>query len=338
MVNEDELTQRWKGHGYFVGEYTKPAHPKLNYIKQGELVGYFDGIDTFLDFLNKEMGKPPKDSGYNDSLTPQHEEPSFYKFDYDEALDIFRNHPERIAKFDETELRIKDVNESGNQVEYDVTGDYIDMGRYMEGVPESFGTLYNGNARNRRINVVVNLNQVSGTNEADINYRSERVLRLVDALELGGARCELKGVSSTQIEHVEVVIKHHEESLVINDLAVMTHSDFLRRALFRFKEYSKNMDWGYGRPFYFSERTNANDLSNDNVNEITVFIDGSLNGKDSIGKKFDQLERLLVWELSKSIPEVQAIKLDNRGVYFADNGTRDSEEIQREGREAINAE
>lgn len=338
MIEDSLLNNQQRTDKYVVGELVPANHPKLNYLRHGALVGKFDGIETFLDYLKEKM--PNHGSGDRDSSsTHRSEEPDFYTFEtYEQAMEIFRTKPETIAKFDETELRIKDVNETGNTVNYDVVGDYIDMGRYMEGVPESFGSLYDGNARNRRINIIVVLNHVADTKETDINYRSERVLRLVDALEVGGARCMITGISSTECEHVEVTIKRHEESLVINDLAVLAHSEMLRRMMFRFKEHSKTWSWGYGSPYSFSRAVSANDLENDNVNEITVFIDGSMHNQQTIGRKFDQVERLLQWELSKSVPEVTAVKIDNYGVHFADNGSRDAAEIQREGKEVLNNE
>lgn len=338
MIDDSLLSNTQRSPKYVVGNLNVSQHPKLGYLRKNVLVGKFDGVDTFLDYLQEKM--PNVGGGDRDSSDASRDEhPDFYTFDdYAAAMNIFRTKPESVANFDETELRIKDANESGNTVNYDVTGDYIDMGRYMEGVPESFGSLYDGNARNRRINVIVCLNHVSGTKDHDINYRSERVLRMVDALEVGGARCQLTGISSTECEHVEVTIKKHEETLVINDLAVVAHSEFLRRMLFRFKEHSPTWSWGYGSPYQFSRELDTEDLENDNVNEITVFIDGSLHGEKSIGDKFDKVERLLQWELSKSVPEVTAIKLDNYGVHFADNGSRDAAEIQREGREILNGD
>jgi hypothetical protein len=69
---------------------------------------------------------------------------------------------------------------------------------------------------------------------------------------------------------------------------------------------------------------------------MNLFIDGNLTRMDNVNERFDQLERLLVWEMSKPVPEVSSIKLSEEGVYFNPNGTRSEEEIRREGLEAIN--
>ena len=51
---------------------------------------------------------------------------------------------------------------------------------------------------------------------------------------------------------------------------------------------------------------------------------------------FDQIERLLVWEMSKPVTEVSSIKLDRNGVWFNPTGSRSEEDIKREGQEVIN--
>lgn len=336
MFDDSFLTNIKRGSKFVVGEMAVERHPTFRYLKKGALVATFDGIDNALEYVTTEMPTPK-----NGKASSKHrsDEPSFYQFEtYDKAVDVFRNNPESLVEFDETELRIKDANESGTVAEYDVVGDYIDMGRYMEGVPESFGTLYNGTARNRRITIMVGINQVWDTSAEDIQHRSERILRLVDALEAGGARTELKVVSSNETYHCEVVLKAHDESLVISDLAITTAPDYLRRIMFRIAEYSKTWDYGYGTSSALGNAVTADNIASDNVNEVTIFINGSLQGKSKIDKLFDQIERLLVWELSKAIPEVSAIKLDAYGVYFNDNGSRDASEIQREGKEVIQNE
>lgn len=331
MIPDDKLKDIERGDGYTVGLLNR-EHSQLSYLKENTLVARFDGIERTMDYITKNM-PTPKREGSSSTIGL---DGMFYTFhSFEQALDVFRHHPESVANFDETQLHIKDTDESGNNVEYDVIGDYIDMGRYMEGIPEVFGSLHNGNARNRRIKLVVSIGQAHYISAEDINHRAERILRLVDALENGGARCEVICITSTQCEHVEMTIKQYAETLVINDLAVVSHSDWLRRIMFRIKEYSPTWSYGYGSVMQFENSTNVDMIKSDNVNEITIFVDGSLQGIQSIDKKFDQVEHLLVWELSKSIPEVTAIKLGMNGVYFADNGSRDAHQIQMEGREII---
>lgn len=335
MLEQDDYTITSRGSGYTVGEL-KSQHRKLRYLEAGTLVGNFDGLDTMLDFVAKEMPEAKRGKSSIDTVGDNDE---FHAFrTYKETMDIFRGKPETVVKFDPAELSIKDQNESGTQVDYDVTGSFIDMGRYMEGIPEVMGDMHNGNARNRRCNITIDINNVWSINHEDITHRSERILRLIDALEAGGIRTQLTMVHSNECDHVEIILKHHEEPLTITDLAVVTHPEFLRRIMFRFIEHSKSFSYGYGRPGLYSDTVTPEMIEGDNVNEIDIAISGGMSGKSNIDKRFDEIEKLLVWEMSKPVPEVGSIKLNNSGIYFSPNGTRSDDEIKREGLEAIHAE
>ena len=331
MIKQDELKQVDAGTGYFIGEI-KVRHPHLTYLKPTALVTLFEGVDTMLDFVTEKM--PEAKNGRSSESTGRD---GFNAFStYDEAMDTFRNKPEEITHFDPAELRIKDAGEVGSQVEYDVTGDFIDIGRYMEGVPEVMGNMRNGNARNRRANIVINLNQMCRIGHEVIQHRSERVLRLIDALEAGGVRSQLTAIESSECDHIEVKVKRHDEPLTISDLAIVTHPEFLRRTIFRIIEHSKTFAWGYGSAVDFSRALKPEIIEGDNVNEIDIVIDGNLSDTETIDRVFDQVERLLVWEMSKPVPEVQSIKLDATGIWFNPNGARGESEIRQEGQEVLN--
>lgn len=333
MIPQDNYKVIDKGVGYTIGELTQVPE-FFRYMQRGQIVTLFDGLDTMLDFVTEKMPEPKHGSS---SLATDRDE--FNAFDtYDEAMTTFRSSPEQVVKFDPSELRIKDESEAGSSVEYDVTGDFIDMGRYMEGIPEAVGTMHNGNARNRRVNITINLNQWAGIDHTVITHRGERILRLIDALEGGGIRCQLTAIESSQCNHTEVVIKKHEEPLTIADLAVVSHPEFLRRTIFRIIEHSKTFHYGYGHAREFGRAVTPEHIVGDNNDEMNVFIDGNLRYKDDVDSRFDQVEKLLVWEMSKPVPEVTAVKVDENGVYFESNGTRADAEIQQEGQEAIHAD
>lgn len=330
MIKPDELKQVDAGSGYFIGEI-KEQHKHLTYLKPKTLVTLFDGVDTMLNFVTEKMPKA-KESKSSESTGRS----KFNAFaTYEEAMDTFRNRPEQITTFDPAEMRVKDLGEIGNEVEYDVTGDFIDIGRYMEGIPEVMGNMHNGNARNRRANIVINLNQYSGIDHEVIKHRGERVLRLIDALEAGGVRTMLTAIESTQCDHIEVVVKRHDEPLTIGDLAVVTHPEFLRRTIFRIVEHSKTWDWGYGSAMLFGRALTPEIIEGDNVTELDIVIDSNIEDNYSTDRVFDQIERLLVWEMSKPVTEVSSIKLDRNGVWFNPTGSRSEEDIKREGMEVL---
>lgn len=334
MITQDEIKVLDTGAGYVIGEM-QTQHKHLKYLKNSAIVCLFDGLDNMLDFITTKMKNNPHGSASLHSGGG--DDDGFNAFNsYDEAMDTFRNHPEKVVKFDPSELRIKDESESGKSVDYNVTGDFIDMGRFMEGIPESVGTMHGGDSRNRRVSIVIDLVNAAHVHHEAITHRGERILRLIDALEGGGVRTSLIGIESSQCDHVEVILKRHEEPLTVTDLAVVTHPEFLRRACFRIIEHSKTFSYGYGHADVFDQYLKPELIESGNNDEIDIVIGGNFSNKRGIDERFDQLERLLVWEMSKPVPEVSSIKVDPKGVWFNPNGSRSDDEIRREGLEAIN--
>jgi len=134
MLKQEELVNVKTGTGYIVGEMGA-QHPYLKYLKQGAIVTLFDGIDNMLNYMTEYMPKAKRGKSSSDTGRTR-----FHTFDtYETAMDTFRHKPETITEFDPAEIRVRDLGEVGNEVEYDMTGDFIDMGRYVEGIPEVMG-------------------------------------------------------------------------------------------------------------------------------------------------------------------------------------------------------
>lgn len=335
MIDQHELKIEQSGSKFTIGTI-KGGHKDLSYLNNDAQVCLFDGLDTLLDYVTTNMVEPKRSGS-----SAQEGSGGFNAFaTYDEAVNTFRKQPEKVVHFDPAELRIKDDSEAGNTVDYDVVGDYIDMGRFMEGIPEAWGSMHNGNARNRRVNIILAVGQTWDVRHEDITHRGERVLRLVDALEAGGVRTQIVGIASNECGHIEVTIKRHDEPLTLTDLAVISHPEFLRRVVFRINEYSKTWDYGYGSSIKFSRAIEDKPemLASDSNDEMNIFVDSNIRGINNIDFVFDQLEKLLQWEMSKPVPEVDAVKVASHGIYFNPNGARDDDEVQREGQAAINAD
>lgn len=329
IINTDSIIAKDIGDGYVVGE-VKGLVRGLSYLDSGAIVCLFDGLNVALEYVKEKMPKAQR--GKSSNRTDREEYNTFAT--YKQALDTFLYEPQKVVKFDETQLTIKDVDESGNQVDFDVTGDFIDMGRYLEGVPESFGTMHNGNARNRRATVYINLNQWAGLNESTINHRAERVLRMVDAMEASGVRCEIIGLLSNECAHIEIVMKQHSETLVITDLAVLCHSEFLRRIYLRIAEHSKTWTYNYGSALAFEHAVTPRLIESENNNDIVVYVGSNM--ERDIDRLFDRAERLLVWEMSKATPEVSSININKSGVRYGSNGSRPQDDIVREAEAILN--
>lgn len=151
------------------------------------------------------------------------------------------------------------VSAKTRQHGWDLTGDYIDIGRYMTGEPEVFGCeIDNGESLNGKV-VSIRLNaSVSGAVKPEtICARGVTVLVAVDLLESLGVRCEVYVSSGAEaawsgagndpaLEHYDfnVLVKRSSEPVDPDRLAfAVAHPAFFRRLGFRCEElvgYSPN--------------------------------------------------------------------------------------------------
>jgi hypothetical protein len=273
-------------------------------MRKGELVGEFSSVKVFLDFLQKKFTVAKQ---YKSSENTGRD--SFQKFStYEEAMDMFINKADKLVDFKEIYEPITVFEEVGNQVEYNITGDFIDIGRYMEGIPEVFGSLHDGQQRRYRANIILNLSWVYSVSEEVINKRLKKTLALVDWLEMNNVRCAIIAVESTECAHAEITVKRHEDVLDLRDLAVVSHSDFLRRAMFRFDEYSDTLTSGYGgaRDYRNSMFAPYNyTVPADNPEEIEIFIDSYTDSLRDVDNQFSNLKTWLIAVLSGETDNVK---------------------------------
>lgn len=271
-------------------------------LGENERIMMFNGVRTALDYINENLDEPRR-SGSSDGNGGGHAGNAFHN--YGQAMDIFLNKPESVVKYDPTEMRPVEFEEQGNDLEFDVTGDFIDIGRVLEGVPENMGSLHNGNPRSRRVRIVVSLAQTHYMTPKEIDHRSERVIRLVDALENARVRTEVIAIDSTTCHHMEIVVKRFDEPMTIEDVAVVTHSEFFRRMCFRAAEWSDTWRSGYG--YVRTLKRNLKIIKSQLNDEITVYIDGDL--RHGIDADFNELEKKLESELSEMVPQLSLLSI-----------------------------
>lgn len=250
------------------------------YVSEKVLCGRFDGVNSALDFIKENMAEPKraKESSKRDNGG------GFWTFGtYEDAFDTFRYNPGNLVREKELNDKIASMDTSGNQVEYGLNGDYIDMGRYMSGEPECFGSNVFGRV-NKRVRLVYSFSASCYVENKTIQTKSTGISQLVDWLEGNGIRTEIIAVESTTVGHMEVLVKRFEDRFVYNDILITTHPDFLRRISFRFSEYSPSWESGYGSaracssllkkyssgenksPFGYVNNEHTIYLSNDDVN------------------------------------------------------------------------
>lgn len=285
------------GDNYLVAPLKKVPR---TYNQKNQLVGKFKGLNALFEYQEKFQAEAKR--GKSSDTKRGSKKDGFYHFNsFKEAVDVYLNDPQSVVDFIEADMAIEGGDSAGRELIYDVTGDFLDIGRFIEGEPENFGSLTNGNPRNKRVNIIMDASWNWDTHKDFINLRSSRIIRLVDWLESQNIRTSVTAVLSDACCHMEIVVKQFDEPLDLNDIAIVGHSDFLRRITFRFIEYSETYSSGYGNSVIFSRKFKASDWEPDYNEEYSVFIAGGImnGGKDSLNTAFDKAET----QLSKLLAE-----------------------------------
>jgi hypothetical protein len=304
--------------GFKIGTYSTKIRGEESppYLNAKTLIGVFGSLSEFIKLIQGPFNST-KDLRYDSSITERGGSWTEYST-YEELLDVVVNRPQELVNFKTNELQVNDGEESGKEVYFDVTGDFLDIGRYLDGVPEVFGTNFDGKHRGKRIKFIINANSSCRTDASSLTRRSQRVARLIDWLEYQGIRCSVNVVFSNDNAHNEILVKDFQDPLNIADIAVTSHGDFFRRLDFRFKEHSLTVDGGYGyaREFIDYLRRNKtlieksyNDLS---IGEFVVFVNGSIAeyGVDEVDDYFDRIEEDLKKAVEDSVNHKQVMIFD----------------------------
>lgn len=270
--------------------------------RTGEWVGKFDGLNALFDYQRQYQPKPH----HGMASDRARKRDSFHFFnDFEEAITVYRETPAQVVNFKQSDVIIEGGESSGKQLVYDVTGDMLDIGRFLTGEPEVFGSLTNGNPRNKRVTILLALSWWSKVPQTVINERSSQVVRLVDWLESQSIRTQVIGVNSNGCCHLELVVKPFDEPLNLNDIGVVSHSDFLRRVIFRITEHSETYTMGYGDSKQLGDHWSAHqkDYASDYNDEYTMLIDGGMTDEAGAVKgAFQRLELELLKALEDDEP------------------------------------
>jgi len=289
------------------------------YINKSKSIAQFDGVDTALRYVQKHM--PKAKSHASSSSRGSSGSWSAFK-SYDECIDTFTHHPEKVRTFTEKDTQLGGGDADGLQVNYDVTGDFIDIDRVITGQPENFGSMYDGKPRGKRVYFIIGGSWNCSVKQESINLRSKRLVRLIDWLEMQGIRTQILAVDSTNEGHVEVMVKHFDDPVNLNDIAVVSHSDWLRRIVFRIQEYGIGLSANYGSSTVFNvmmrDRFKPSQLKDYDPNAIYIYVG---NYAPVINSEFDHAEKRLTAILNPSDEnhdkEVKALEIDNNYIKIA---------------------
>lgn len=207
----------------------------------------FDSVGEYVAAMADRSRRAPQ--GTHESHDERGRRDFFWTNSFDEAVELQRkgwaDGAARVAKhregFDAFIQAAKQAKTK--QFAWDVTGDYVDVGRYLTGEPECFGSeLDSGESLSSRV-VSIRLNNcVSAAVSAEtICARGLAVLVAVDLLEACGIRCEVVVGTATKrgdtLVESNVTVKRPGEQADPDSIAFsIAHPAFFRRFGFRFME------------------------------------------------------------------------------------------------------
>ena len=218
--------------------------------KRGKLRVEFDSVPDVFNTI-REQGWVPQ----RDRASDEFHGGNFHTFkNLEEANDVFFNHPESIRQFSVHDEKLVNRDSPGKDVQFDVTGDYVDIDRYLEGVPENFGQMIMGNPKSVFATINILNSAVSYTSPEYLLHKQRRIMRLVDWLEQQDIRCQIVMTSDDDVSYTQIVVKEFQDHFDLNHLAVAMHPDFFRRTMFLIMEQSKTWRSGYGNTMEYDKR------------------------------------------------------------------------------------
>ena len=261
---------------------------RVTELKNGKLSVEFDSVSDVFRVIRKLNWEPKHDRSSN---TRSSRWDSFYTFcDLEEASRTFEDHPDKIRAFDPNADRLESPDSPGKDVEYDITGDFLDIDRYMTGEPEMFGNAVMGNPKNIFCTINILTSYVYYTSAEYLAHRQKRVLRLVDWMETQGVRCQVVATCDTEIAYQSVTVKSFQDPFNVNDLAIVSHPDWLRRIQFLISEQSKTWSSGYGSSNNYDDKMMK--YKPQPEDGLYIYLGGFITLDDiaSLNKQFDALE------------------------------------------------
>jgi hypothetical protein len=138
---------------------------------------HFETIDDFLDYI-----RDTPESNYSRSFNKN----DFCRYSFDETMDaVAHGWPEGskdILDLSEQINAILAEDEKTWTIQYDVQGEYIDMGRYVTGEPECCGTVIREVILRPMVNIAFNVSACGNTPTENLKRRGAVVLSLIDQL------------------------------------------------------------------------------------------------------------------------------------------------------------
>ena len=221
----------------------------------------FDSPDSVIAAVDsavsaQKAGNPsPKWCGSWNHDRPEHGDWYGGSKSWDDMKSIARSGwPEGVAVVAKLRARadaiIERIRGKCEGVAYDVSGQWLDVGRHLSGEPEAFGSFVQmdcGAGQSKVVRVDVNLAVSGGVSSGAFLARGAAACALCDMIESSGRRCEIYAVSSSVCKrpvgrakrglNIRILIKGANEPLDMARVAfAMAHVGFFRRAVVSFMQ------------------------------------------------------------------------------------------------------
>lgn len=280
-------------NGVLVGQVARPDKLSWQGTRERSIALYAPSLTAFYEVLHTRFAQPVRTSesaavgkGYNN-----------WRFfnTYEEALKTYEHAPEKIRAFTAKDDALQARNEQGTVLSYDVVGDVLDVGLFLEGDPECFGSLSYGNPRGLFAHILINITAPSYISGDVISHRNERIVRLVDWLEHNRVRTRIHVARLNTETVIEVRVKDYHDPFDLNGLAAATHLDFFRRLCFRVGEYSETHSYSYGRSIMVSQNIGGQMDEPPMPKDTTALAiySENLDSREEIDAQFDEAERYI---------------------------------------------
>lgn len=206
--------------------------------------------DTWESFLTR-VSIPPNISDPHST----HESDYYDRFSgvstFDEAMRLASTGwKDGAAKLREVERQVSGLIPRGDDIvgEFAEAGDEVEVGRYLDGEPESMIEYRMGASRKPVVRFVVSVTANAQVTSETIFNRGAALAAAIDALESSGVRCEVwashDAEGYTIRQRTTIKVKGDDDALDIDRVAfALCHPAMLRRLCFRFNETGGHDNW-----------------------------------------------------------------------------------------------
>lgn len=250
-------------------------------------------IRPFVDYVSQHK---PKDG----SSTYTHDDDWYGTKSLDQAIDLFRNKRHELLPKGFQQKHIKNINANGIDVEFDVTGDYLDMGRYMSGEPEVFGTNINGDLTGKVVSVYINASVSASYDAEDIMLGAEKLAEVINALYVSGARVSTTFMSAEETQWIEVKLNDFGDPLNPVDLVAVASPSFIRRLCFAVNNYHSVSIHGSTVDVLNGHR----DILNKGEDLVVYVVPNTIpnfNRTGAVDKALSDIKEAIEWENTKTL-------------------------------------